>query len=72
MQIGDGDDVRMPQALHERKVAADRLQLRLVVLHLGREALYGDINTGAIKNRLTSCPTVVPRNVDAWAVGTML
>ena len=39
---------------------------KLVPLH------YGDINTGAIKNRLTTCPTVVPRNVDAWAVGTML
>lgn len=29
---------------------------------------YGDINSNAIKNRLTSRPTMVPFNVDAWAV----
>ena len=46
MQIGDGDDVRMSEALHEREVAADRLQLRLVVLHLRRQPLYGDIDIG--------------------------
>jgi len=33
---------------------------------------YGSIDGNAIKNRLTSCPTVVPTNVDAWAVGSML
>lgn len=29
---------------------------------------YGSIDGSSIKNRLTSCPTVVPENVDAWAV----
>lgn len=33
---------------------------------------YGSIDGNAIKNRLTSCPTVVPMNVDAWAVATVL
>lgn len=33
---------------------------------------YGSIESNAIKNRLTSRPTVVPVNVDAWAVGTMM
>ena len=33
---------------------------------------YGSIDGNAIKNRLTSCPTVVPQNVDAWAVATVL
>lgn len=33
---------------------------------------YGSIDGNAIKNRLTSCPTVVPQNIDGWAVGTML
>lgn len=33
---------------------------------------YGSIDGNAIKNRLTSCPTVVPTNVDAWAVATVL
>lgn len=33
---------------------------------------YGSIDGNAIKNRLTSCPTVVPANVDAWAVATVL
>lgn len=32
---------------------------------------YGSIDGNSIKNRLTSCPTVVPENVDAWAVGTV-
>lgn len=33
---------------------------------------YGSIDGNAIKNRLTSCPTVVPQNVNAWAVGHVL
>ena len=33
---------------------------------------YGSIDGNAIKNRLTSCPTVVPTNVDGWAVATVL
>lgn len=33
---------------------------------------YGSIESNAIKNRLTSRPTIVPFNVDAWAVATVL
>lgn len=33
---------------------------------------YGSIDGNAIKNRLTSCPTVVPFNVDAWCVADVL
>lgn len=33
---------------------------------------YGSIESNAIKNRLTSCPTVVPENVDGWAVAQVL
>jgi len=33
---------------------------------------YGSIDGNSIKNRLTSCPTVVPENVDGWAVATVL
>lgn len=33
---------------------------------------YGSIESNAIKNRLTSCPVMMPVNVDGWAVGTML
>lgn len=33
---------------------------------------YGSIESNAVKNRLTSCPTIVPENVDAWAVATLL
>jgi hypothetical protein len=33
---------------------------------------YGSIDGNTIKNRLTSCPTVVPKNVDGWAVATVL
>ena len=33
---------------------------------------YGSIDGNVIKNRLTSCPTVVPANVDGWAVATGL
>ncbi len=33
---------------------------------------YGSIDGNSIKNRLTSCPTVVPTNVDGWAVATVL
>lgn len=33
---------------------------------------YGSIDGNSIKNRLTSCPTVVPANVDGWCVATVL
>ena len=33
---------------------------------------YGSIDGNSIKNRLTSKPTVVPTNVDGWAVATVL
>jgi len=33
---------------------------------------YGSIDGNVIKNRLTSCPTVVPFNVDAWVVANVL
>lgn len=33
---------------------------------------YGSIDGNTIKNRLTSCPTVVPRNVDGWCVANVL
>lgn len=33
---------------------------------------YGSIDGNVVKNRLTSCPTVVPVNVDGWAVATVL
>lgn len=33
---------------------------------------YGSIDGNSIKNRLTSCPTVVPENVDGWCVATVL
>ncbi|MDO4620029.1 MAG: major capsid protein [Lachnospiraceae bacterium] len=33
---------------------------------------YGSIDGNSIKNRLTSCPTIVPSNVDAWTVATVL
>ncbi len=33
---------------------------------------YGSIDSNSVKNRLTSCPTVVPNNVDGWAVATVL
>ena len=33
---------------------------------------YGSIDGNVIKNRLTSCPTVVPTNIDGWAVATVL
>jgi hypothetical protein len=33
---------------------------------------YGSIDANAVKNRLTSCPTVVPVNVDGWCVATVL
>lgn len=33
---------------------------------------YGSIDGNSIKNRLTSCPTVVPKNIDGWAVATVL
>jgi len=32
----------------------------------------GDVNGNAIKNRITSCPTVVPKNIDGWCVATVL
>ena len=33
---------------------------------------YGSIASNAIKNRITSRPTVVPRNVDGWVVADVL
>lgn len=33
---------------------------------------YGSIDGNSIKNRLTSCPTVVPENVDSWCVAKVL
>lgn len=33
---------------------------------------YGSIDGNTIKNRLTSCPTVIPVNVDGWCVATVL
>ena len=33
---------------------------------------YGSIDSNAVKNRLTSCPTIVPFNADAWAVANVL
>lgn len=33
---------------------------------------HGSIDGNSIKIRLTSCPTVVPANVDGWAVATVL
>lgn len=33
---------------------------------------YGSIDGNSIKNRLTSCPTMVPVNVDGWVIGQML
>lgn len=32
----------------------------------------GDVRANTVSNRLTSCPTVVPFNVDAWAVMNVL
>ena len=33
---------------------------------------YGSVDGNSIKNRLTSCPTIVPENVDGRAVATVL
>ena len=33
---------------------------------------YGSIASNAIKNRITSRPTVVPFNVDGWVIGNVL
>lgn len=33
---------------------------------------YGSIESNAIKNRITSRPTIVPANVDAWVVANVL
>lgn len=33
---------------------------------------YGSEESDAIKNRLTSCPTIVPFNVDSWAIANVL
>lgn len=33
---------------------------------------YGSITSNAVKNRLTSCPTIIPYNVDAWVVAHVL
>jgi len=33
---------------------------------------YGSIDGNSIKNRLTSCPVVIPENVDGWCVAKVL
>ena len=33
---------------------------------------YASVNDNAVKNRLTSCPTIMPFNVDAWVVAHVL
>ncbi|MSS16111.1 major capsid protein [Porcincola intestinalis] len=33
---------------------------------------YGSIASNAIKNRLTSCPTIVPKNVGGWCVAKVI
>lgn len=33
---------------------------------------YGSVESNSIKNRLTSCPTIMPFNVDSWVVGNVL
>lgn len=33
---------------------------------------HGSIDSNSVKNRLTSCPTIVPFNVDAWVVANVL
>lgn len=33
---------------------------------------YGSIESNALKNRLTSCPTFVPENVDGWVIADVL
>lgn len=33
---------------------------------------YGSINGNSVKNRITSCPTIVPFNVDSWVVAHVL
>lgn len=33
---------------------------------------YGTIDGNAIKNRITSRPTIVPENVDGWVVANVL
>lgn len=33
---------------------------------------YGSIDGNVVKNRLTSCPTVVPENIDGWCVATVM
>ena len=33
---------------------------------------YGSVAANAIKNRLTSCPTIMPDNVDSWVVANVL
>jgi hypothetical protein len=33
---------------------------------------YGSVEANAIKNRLTSCPTIMPINVDGWVIANVL
>lgn len=33
---------------------------------------YGSVTDNSLSNRLTSCPTIIPFNVDAWAVAHVL
>jgi len=33
---------------------------------------YGSIDGNAVKNRLTSCPTIIPFNIDAWVIANVM
>lgn len=33
---------------------------------------YSSVESNAVKNRITSCPTIVPKNVDGWIVAKVL
>lgn len=33
---------------------------------------YGSIESNSVKNRLTSCPTIMPYNVDGWVIASVL
>ena len=33
---------------------------------------YSSIESNSTKNRLTSCPTIVPENIDGWVIGDVL
>lgn len=69
---GGADIIRMPfgpvtQVEHQGPNAQHKTYIKKQV-----PLRYGSIDGNSIKNRLTSCPTCVPENVDAWAVATVL